>query len=256
MNITVENIESFMLIVVRLSAFIYSAPIFSVRGIPAKVKVMLSVFLAFIVYNTITVNLPPYAGVISFAILVLQESIVGLSLGFIANACLYIVNFSGRVMDMEMGLSMANMMDPSTRLQSSITGAYYTQMVSILLLVSNMHYYIIRAIIDSFSFVPLGKSVLRMNLYEVMQNFMVDFFVIGFRIVLPIFAAMLIINVVLGVLARVAPQMNMFVVGIQLKVFCGLFILLFITSTLPTVADFLFDEMRDYLSIMMKAIAP
>ena len=74
MNITVENIESFMLIVVRLSAFIYSAPIFSVRGIPAKVKVMLSVFLAFIVYNTITVNLPPYAGVISFAILVLQES--------------------------------------------------------------------------------------------------------------------------------------------------------------------------------------
>lgn len=256
MNITVENIESFLLILVRLSAFIFTAPIFSNTQIPRKVKAGFSVFISLIIYNTITVELPVYGDIISLSIIIMQEAIVGLIFGFITNACIYIVNFSGRLIDMEMGLSMANMMDPSTKIQTSITGAFYTQMVTLLLLITNMHYYIIRAIIDSFKYVPLGGAVFRAGLLEVMQSFIVDFFIVGFRIVLPIFAAMLIVNVVLGVLARIAPQMNMFVVGMQLKVFTGLIILYIIVSTLPMVSDFIAEEMRKYINIVMKALAP
>ncbi|MBE5936422.1 MAG: flagellar biosynthetic protein FliR [Lachnospiraceae bacterium] len=256
MNITIENIECYLLIIVRISAFIFSAPVFSTHGIPMKVKVFLSVFVSLIVYNTIEVTLPPYGGVISFAILVLQESIVGLILGFITNACLYIVNYSGRMIDMEIGLSMANMMDPATKLQTSITGALYTQVVSLLLIVSNMHYYLIRAIVDTFNFVPIGETIFHRGLFEIMQSFMFDFFVVGFRIILPIFGMMLITNVVLGVLARIAPQMNMFVVGMQLKVFAGLVVLVLIASTLPMVADYIFDLMKEYLSLFVKALAP
>lgn len=256
MDITVESIESFLLILVRLSAFIFTAPIFSNSQIPRKVKACFSVFISMIIYNTVTVELPAYSDVISFAILVMQEAIVGLILGFIISACMYIVNCAGRLIDMEMGLSMANMMDPSTRIQASITGAFYTQMVLLLLLITNMHYYILRAIIDSFKHVPLGGVVFHAGLYEIMQSFLVDFFVIGFRIVLPVFAAMLIVNVVLGVLARIAPQMNMFVVGMQLKIFVGLVILYIIVSTLPMVSDFIAVEMKKYINIIMKALAP
>lgn len=256
MNITVESIESFLLILVRLSAFIFTAPIFSNSQIPRKVKACFSVFISMIIYNTVTVELPAYSDVISFAILVMQEAIVGLILGFIISACMYIVNCAGRLIDMEMGLSMANMMDPSTRIQASITGAFYTQMVLLLLLITNMHYYILRAIVDSFKHVPLGGVVFHAGLYEIMQSFLVDFFVIGFRIVLPVFAAMLIVNVVLGVLARIAPQMNMFVVGMQLKIFVGLVILYIIVSTLPMVSDFIAVEMKKYINIIMKALAP
>ncbi len=256
MNITVESIESFLLILVRLSAFIFAAPIFSNSQIPRKVKACFSVFISMIIYNTVAVELPAYSDVISFAILVMQEAIVGLILGFIISACMYIVNCAGRLIDMEMGLSMANMMDPSTRIQASITGAFYTQMVLLLLLITNMHYYILRAIVDSFKHVPLGGVVFHAGLYEIMQSFLVDFFVIGFRIVLPVFAAMLIVNVVLGVLARIAPQMNMFVVGMQLKIFVGLVILYIIVSTLPMVSDFIAVEMKKYINIIMKALAP
>ena len=253
MNITVESIESFLLILVRLSAFIFTAPIFSNSQIPRKVKACFSVFISMIIYNTVAVELPAYSDVISF---VMQEAIVGLILGFIISACMYIVNYAGRLIDMEMGLSMANMMDPSTRIQASITGAFYTQMVLLLLLITNMHYYILRAIVDSFKHVPLGGVVFHAGLYEIMQSFLVDFFVIGFRIVLPVFAAMLIVNVVLGVLARIAPQMNMFVVGMQLKIFVGLVILYIIVSTLPMVSDFIAVEMKKYINIIMKALAP
>lgn len=256
MTFTVENLEFFLLVVVRLAAFIYSAPIFSITRIPAKVKVGLAVFFGVLVYYMVPAELPETTGMISYAILILQESIVGLLLGFITNACLYIVNFSGRIIDMEIGLSMANMMDPSTRLQTSITGSYYTQMISILFLVSNMHYYIVKAIIDSFKYAPVGKAILHRTLYEILQTFIVDFFVIGFRIVLPVFAVMLVVNIVLGMLTKIAPQMNMFVVGMQLKVFAGLIVLLIIVGTLPMVADYIFDEMREYLGIMMRAITP
>ncbi len=256
MTISVENVESFLLIIVRLSAFFFAAPITSARQIPRKVKVGLAVFVSFMVYNSIEVNMPAYTDILSFSIIIMEEVITGVILGFITSACLYIVNFSGRLIDMEIGLSMANMMDPSTRLQTSLTGSFYTQMVTILLLVSNMHYYLIRAIVDSFRLVPLGGAVFKAGLYEIFTSFVVDFFIIGFRIVLPIFAAMLIINVVLGVLARIAPQMNMFVIGMQLKVFGGLIILSFIVSTLPMVADFIFDEMKKYLDLMMRAITP
>lgn len=256
MTFTVENLEFFMLIVVRLSAFVYSAPIFSGSQMPRKVKIGLSVFLSVLVFYMIPVEIPQTNGLISFAILLVQEAIVGLVLGFITSACLYIVNFSGRIIDMELGLSMANMMDPSTRLQTSITGAYYTQMISILLLISNMHYYLIKAIIDSFKYVPIGKAILHRTLYEIMQSFLIDFCIIGFRIALPVFAVILVVNIVLGVLAKIAPQMNMFVVGMQLKIFAGMIVLLVIVGTLPMISDFIFDEMREYLGIMMRALAP
>lgn len=256
MTFTVENLECYMLILVRLAAFIYTMPIISANQIPRKVKAGLAVFFSFIVYNAIPIELPEYGGIISLGILILQESLVGIMLGYITNVCLYIVNFSGRLIDMEIGLSMANMMDPATKLQSSVTGAYYTQFVSILLILSNMHYYLIRAVIDSFKYVPIGKAVIDRSIYEIMQSFMVDFFIIGFRIILPIFAATLTINVVLGVLARIAPQMNMFVIGMPLKVFVGIIILMFITGTFPTIADFIFSEMKEYLNIMMKALSP
>ena len=80
-----------------------------------------------------------------------------------------------------------------------------------------------------------------------MVQFIVDFCVVGFRIALPVFAAIMIANTVLAILAKVAPQMNMFVIGIQLKVLIGLAVLVVITGQLDSIADFIFDQMFDML---------
>lgn len=80
-----------------------------------------------------------------------------------------------------------------------------------------------------------------------MLQFVTDFCVIGFRIALPVFAALMIVNAVLAILAKVAPQMNMFVIGIQLKVLIGLVVLVVITAQLDSIADFIFDQMLDML---------
>ncbi len=250
---TVEQLEFYILIIVRISAFVVSAPFLGISNIPGKVKVGLSVFLGIMAANSITYTPLEYIGVIGFAGLVIKEIIIGLSLGYISSICMYIVNFSGQMIDMEIGFSMANVLDPATKIQSTVTGNYYSYMVMFMMFVTNMHYYIIEAILDSFKLVPIGQVVLNDQMYLVAMKFIGDYFIIGFRIVLPVFAAILLINVVLGVLVRVAPQMNMFVIGMQLKIFVGLIILLLVVEMIPTVSEFIFDEMKTMMRLMVKA---
>ena len=253
LSFTVERLEFYLLIMVRVSTFIVSAPFLNNTNVPRSVKTGLAVFLSLVVSGSLVYQPLEYVGVLGFAGLILKEAVVGLSLGYIANVCSYIVNFSGQIMDMEMGFSMAHIMDPSTRIQSTVTGNLYSYMVMLMMLTTGMHYYIIEAIMDSFKLVPVGRVVLHEQMYLVMLKFIVDYFIIGFRIILPMFASILLINIVLGIMVRVAPQMNMFVIGMQIKIFTGLFILLVVAELIPTVADFIFEEMKLMLQLMIEA---
>ena len=112
--------------------------------------------------------------------------------------CFYIINLAGQLMDMEMGLSMANMFDPMVNMQFSVTGSLYNYLLMLMLVVTNMHYYIIRAIVDSFSYFNVGKAVFdTVSLKNIVVDFIANYFIIAVRIVLPVFCCMLLINVCL-----------------------------------------------------------
>lgn len=256
MSFTIENIEYFILILMRISGFIYVAPFFGQSGVPRKVKAALSLFIAIIVFMMTPYEPITYHGVIGYALFAAKEVLIGILLGFVANICNYILGFAGNVIDMEIGFSMVNILNPVAAIQNTVTGNLYTYIVMLIFLVTNMHHILLRALIDTFHLIPLGEVVFRPNLYLIMAKFLNDFFVIGFRIVLPIFAAILVTNVVLGILAKVAPQMNMFVIGMQLKIFIGLFILIFIIDLIPSVANFIFDEMKVMMEAVISSMKP
>jgi flagellar biosynthetic protein FliR len=160
-------------------------------------------------------------------------------------------------MDMEMGLAMASMVDPMTNIQVTITGNIYTYLLMLMMVVTNMHYYILRAITDSFSYFNVGKAVFdTTSLKSLVVDFMANYFIIAVRIVLPVFCCMLLINVVLGVLAKAAPQMNMFVVGMQIKVLVGLIVLVLMIQSFPMVSDYIFSEMKDIISQVIRMFTP
>lgn len=256
MSFTIENMEYCLMVIARVSAFVMTAPFFNYNSIPARMKAAISIMLSILVIQIHPPAAISYTGMIGYSILVVKEIVVGLILGFMCKLCMHIVNFAGQLMDMEMGLSMANMFDPATNVQITVTGNIYNYFMMLLLVVTNMHYYIIRAVFDSFAYFNVGEAVYRGSLKDIMVDFMVNYFIIAFRIVLPIFCCMLIINVVLGVLARAAPQMNMFVVGIQIKVLAGLAMLVVLVQTLPTVSDFIFSEMKDVMSQVIRSFTP
>ena len=256
MSFTVEHVEFYLLVLIRITSFVIGAPIFGYQTIPMKIRLAIGLVLSLAAIQTVPVIELNYVGILGFSVLVLKEMIVGLTIGFMCNMCTYIVSFAGQLMDMEMGLSMASTFDPLTNIQISISGNLYVYLVMLMMLISNMHYKILQAILDTFTYFNVGQAVFDGNLQETAVEFIVNFFLVGFRIVLPVFACMLVINVVLGVLSRAIPQMNMFVVGIQIKVLVGIVILLIIVPTIPTIANFVFETMRDIVVKLYNSFTP
>ncbi len=255
MEFTVEYLEFFMLILVRIASMMIAAPFFNSTNVPRKVKVCIAVFFSVIALNMLEPDMVQYEGTIGYAILVLQEAITGLLIGIASGFCLYILGFSGHMIDMEIGFSMAMQFDPATNVQTTITANLFSQLFLILFVISDMHYFIIDAVYDSYQMIPIGGANLNGDFLPVITSYITDYFIIGFRIVLPIFGCILVINVVLGILAKVAPQMNMFVIGLQLKVFVGLFLLFIVMEFLPNVVDFLFQEMQKMTKLFVEVLA-
>ncbi len=254
MTFTVHDFEVFLLILVRITAFVYVAPFFSLRNVPQKVKVGFSLFFSLILFQIVPGQIQ-YSGVIGFATLIISELMVGLIVGFFTNVSYYILSFAGSMMDMEIGFSMVNELDPVSNIQTTITSNYYSYIVMLMMLVTNLHHYLIQAVADTFKVIPIGAAKFRPDLYLLMLQFIKEYFIIGFRIVLPVFAGMLIVNSILAILAKIAPQLNMFVIGLQLKVFVGLLILFLLVGFTSTVSEFIFDEMITMMKLAVEALS-
>jgi flagellar biosynthetic protein FliR len=218
---------------------------------PTRLKTGLSIFIAAILFYNVSYDMPEYESVIGFAYLVAMEALVGAIMGFFANIAYYIVSFAGNIIDMEIGFSMVNELDPITMIQTTITSNLYSYLIMLMMMITNLHHYFIRAIVDSFQVIKIGEVIINPSLYQLMVKFVTEYFIIGFRIVLPIFASILIVNTILGILTKVAPQMNMFVIGIQLKLLVGLLVMALIVELIPSVADFIFKEM---IKMMKEAV--
>lgn len=244
MSFTIEYIEYAVLVVMRISMIIFIAPFFNNRNIPARVKFFISVFLSLIVMNMVDYTAVSYEGMLGYSSLVVKEAITGLLIGIGSGFCMYILNFSGHMVDMEIGFAMAMEMDPTTSVQTTITSTLFSAIFTLIFLTSDMHYFIIDALYDSYELIPIGEATFSPTLYEIFVKYITDYFIIGFRIILPVFSCILLVNVVLGILAKVAPQMNMFVIGMQLKVFVGLALLFILMSFFPGIVDFIFEEMQ------------
>ena len=255
MSFTVENLEFYLMLIVRISGFVFTAPFFSTTQVPVKIKAGMSIALGIMMAGMVEYVPMQYVGVFDFAAFLIKELAVGVILGFSSSICMFILNFAGQLIDMEIGFSMVSVFDPVSKVQTTITGNIYSYFVMLMLLVTNMHYYLLRAILDSFKAVPIGTVMIPINIYQAFVKFMLDYFIIGFRIILPVFAATLLVNVVLGVLAKAAPQMNMFVIGMQLKVIVGLVILWLVMDMIPEVSDFIFTEMRGMVTAILKILS-
>ena len=256
MSFTIKNLEYALLIFIRVTAIVSVTPLFGNNAVPVRVKAAISFFLSIIMINTVDYTAVSYVGTIGYSVLVMKEAITGLVIGIGSGFCLYILNYSGHFIDMELGLSMAMEFDPTSNLQSTITANFLSHLFIIMFLMSDMHYFIIDALNESYKAIPIGGANIDAGLYHIIVKYIVDYFVIALRIALPIFACVFVINIILGILAKVAPQMTMFVIGMQLKIFVGLFILYMIMGMLPGIVDFIFEEMRELTGMFMDMLSP
>lgn len=246
--------EYYLLVLVRIASFVAVAPFFGLNSVPTRVKAGFSAIFAILVAQVMPAELV-YDGMIEYAMIAVKEAITGLTLGMMANACTYIIGFAGHMIDMQVGLSMAQEYNPLTRTQESITGNMYYYAIMLLLLISDLYHYIIRAVADSFTLIPVNAQIFNWEyLADSMVTLVTDLLVLGFRIMLPVFACCMVMNCILGIMAKVAPQMNMFAVGIQIKIFIGYAVLVVTVMLLPRAAALIGDEVKLMLRMVLKGM--
>ncbi len=252
---SLQTFEYFLLILVRIATCVFAAPFFNTRGVPAKIKIGMAGCIAIMLTGVLPEQNLAYTGIMEYGVIVIKEGITGLLIGYSASICNSIVLFAGALIDMQIGLSMAQEFNPMTQMNESITGNLYNYMVMLMLLATNMYHYVIRAVCDSYQLIPINQQVFQWDyLLKGILSYMSSLLILGFRITLPVFACMMLVNCVLGILARVSPQMNMFSVGMQLKVLVGLAVLILAFTLLDSIADNIAQEMKRLVVYMIKGM--
>lgn len=250
------ELQFFLLVFVRVTCFIFSAPFFNMSNTPGRIKITLGVFLSYLIYQTLQPHEAiVYDTLLGYAAIVLKEAVTGLLIGLSASICNSIVLFAGRLVDMEIGLAMASEYDPTTKENASVSGIFYEYVVLMLLIVTNLHQYLIKALVETYTLIPVNGAVFHTDrLLEAFISFMSRYLSIGFRICLPVFCVLLITNCILGIMAKVAPQMNMFAVGMQIKLLMGLGVMFLTIGMLPYISDFIFTEMKTMMVSFVEAM--
>lgn len=214
----------------RVLAVFTAAPIFSSRSFPLRARIGLAFFVALAAQSSLG-NQPLISMTGSQAFgAVLQQVGVGLAIGFTVRVVFSAVELAGEVVGFQMGLNFAAFFDPSLNSQSSAVARFYGQMVALLFIVLNGHLWVLMVVIRSFDTFPVDQNFLDALAKMKIYNLGADLFASGLWIALPMIGMLMFVNLALGIVSRVAPQMNIYAVGFPVTLSVGL---VGISATLP-----------------------
>jgi flagellar biosynthetic protein FliR len=221
-----NGFDAFLLVFVRMTGLFVVAPVFGRRNIPTYLKIGFSFFTAIILVNTIKIPDPDfYDNVLQLGLIIAKEFIVGITIGFVAYMSFTAIYVAGEIIDMQLGFGIVNVMDPISNIQVPITSNLYFILSMLVYMAVNGHHALIKALFDSYNIIPLGTAVFNHSLINSMLVLFGNIFAIGFKIAAPIVAAILITDIALGTISRMVPQLNVFVIGMPLKIFVGIAVL-------------------------------
>lgn len=187
---------------------------------------------------------------------IVQELLIGWMIGFVAFVVMSAINMSGKIMDLQVGFAVANLIDPDSRQQSPMIGGFLHNLATIYLLVVNGHHFIVTALVESFRSVPLDGIVWNPSLAQFMIDLTSGVFLTGMKIAMPVTFAILMTNVGMGILARTMPQMNIFVIGIPMHLTIGMFMLGMLMPFYVLFLDVMFSGMYANISTAIRLISP
>ena len=249
----INTLPLFLLVFMRATSFFITAPIFSTKSVPNRFKVGLGFFIALLVTagidteSSLTLDL-------NFMIFIIKELFIGLALGFIASLILYTVQVAGAFIDFQMGFAIANVIDPQTRAQVPIIANFKYMLALLFLVTVDGHHMMLDGLVKSYEILPadtLLKQIESESLARFIAEVFADMFFAAFQLSLPIVASLFLVDVALGLLARAVPQVNIFVIGLPLKIFVG-FILILVT--IPTFFFLLRGVFREMIDTMGQLI--
>lgn len=222
---------SFSLVLVRVGSLIGTMPLFGEQLVPVRVKAGLSLVIAILLFPVVSSFVPPVPdNFFALFFMMLSEALIGAVLGFSARLIFAAAQLAGEVMGMQIGFSVANVVDPVSRSHISLIGQVQYIFAILIFLLTNAHHVFLGAIADSFQITPslfFHSSAEWMSFFVGLVR---NMFILAVKLSIPVVAVIFLSNVGLGVVARTVPQINVFIVGFPLHIAIGL---IFLGLTMP-----------------------
>jgi len=201
------------------------APVFGARGVPGVVRLSLAASLSVIVYPLISATKPSIPiELLPYIAVVIKEVLVGLVIGFVIYTMSAVLTGAGQLIDFQMGFTMGAAIDPVYGVQTPMMGNFQMILATMLLLATNSHYYLIAAMVKSYAYIPINPSNLPSN-YLYYAQLVANVFALAIQLAMPIFGALLVSDIGVGLLSRTVPQLNIFSIVFPVKIIFGFVIL-------------------------------
>ncbi|SFU31018.1 flagellar biosynthetic protein FliR/FlhB [Clostridium sp. DSM 8431] len=211
------------LVFLRLSTFFLLVGIFYPKGTPNVFKVALAMIIAYFITSTIDSSvILSIDSNYSLAMSIINEVMTGAVLGVIINLLFNVVKAAGGFMDMQLGLSMMNMVDPNSNTQSTLLGTMSYYIAAVMFFVANGHHILIKCLTASFNIVKVGQSIVFTDNFYIMLQGFIKFFIIGVRIALPIMLIAVITDLTMSLISRSVPTINVMILGMPVRIVVGL----------------------------------
>ncbi len=225
-----SEIILFTLVIGRMAGLFTAIPLFGGKGVPSRVKVAIIFTMALVFFPVVRSYLPAIpTDVLSLGLLVGREVLVGLSMGLLSQVVFSAVEFCGQFIGMQMGFTTASMFDPTMGTQTAVLSVLENLLATLLFMTLGMHHLFLNAIIESYRVVPLGAWHVNGALLAFVVSTTGGIFTLAIKLAAPLMASLLAATVSLGVMARIFPQMNIFMMSFPLNIGLG-FIVLGITA--------------------------
>ena len=244
----------FFLIAMRMSGCILLNPVFGRRNIPSIVRAGLVLVLTVLIYFTQAAEMEDFTvdSSVEFAVLLLKEFAVGYLLGFLLELLDMIFTFVGTIIDFQMGISMAQVYDPQSGVQVALTGKILQIYYLLIFFAVDGHLVLMKILINAGDLVPYGQVSISTDAAQLAINIFYDCVVLAVRVSFPMIAFEFILEIVVGVLMKINPQVNIFILSIQLRLLCGFILMIILIDPLNSFIGDIISDFLKYMSQMLK----
>lgn len=253
--ILMDKFTVFLLVLVRMSALFVITPVFGSRNVPSYLKIAFAFFCSMILITLMKDVNVEFTNIYTYAALIAKELAVGIILGYTSYMVFSTLYFAGQIIDTQIGFGMVNVLDPMQDAQVPLTGNFIYIIALLFFLMLNGHHVLLTALFKSYNVLPIDSFAFNDVLFNNIFRIFYETFAIGFKISIPVLAAALLAEVALGILAKTVPQMNVFVIGMPLKVGVGLLTLFAMMPMFLSTMDLTFEKMYSYIYLIIKSMA-
>jgi flagellar biosynthesis protein FliR len=238
---TLTIISGLLTIAVRLSGLMLFAPFFGSSAIPPRVKAGLVIALTLLLFPSVGRGIGTFS-IVGWPIMIFTEFLIGVGMGIATNIVFEAAGLAGQMLGIQMGYSLVNILDPQTQVDTTVVSIFFESMVMLLFLAMDVHYWLLKAIGNSFLYLPPATTSLRGLFTESVLKTVGEIFGLGVQIAAPVLAATMVADILLGLLGKASPQMPLMVLGPATKGLLGISILIATLKYWPDLYRHLFMD--------------